>query len=838
MMTDKQTSMNGKADSAGRLCNFEELIANHDNQPIDIVIPKIQRAYAQGRKREVNIREQFVSQILGCLSKGEEMELGFVYGARTSGSHGATFELLDGQQRLTTLFLFYWYFSMVEGGGEAVVPEALRHFSYETRTTSTDFIQKLVESRIDVSCQNPSESICSRQWYTIAFDKDSTVEGMLTMLDTIHEQYNNMGRPSGMLDNLAKIRFYELDLMEFGLTEEIYIKMNARGLQLTPFENFKADLVKYMKDENNPNYKEKVEMDIIGRPKAPYYIHFSQKLDAKWLNLFWSKDDEDNNVYCDKFFRFFYRYVATKYYLEVKKEASAQEFRPKRDEDWDFLWGTSPRQSSTSQKVYLGFALYQKIFDAFPTYIKHIELILDVLCREEMQSFLTSELAAPWNMSIHRVFFAEEYTLQDAVMFGGITEFIEASQGNINLVELKHWIRVIWNTTENQLYQNVNEMVSTVRNLSEIIRVPGATSDVYGTLSMLTDRNDYPRSLREEIKKANIIVTHEDDDWETAFIEAESHPFFKGAVSYILFGLPDKADAFRHRASVIGGMFDAKGIVPRLREEHLLIMAMIRQLNTSDKMGLGNDGSINISITEGYDTLNHLKAVLIEKKAIQEMLCRIGDLPTIEDAVTALQQIARADVSFDCTVGDDRLKGKITRAYKRLANDKKLYDFICDGEDATHILEFTYLDKCHYAVNKKRSWYNKLFIESERNLIIPELIHSSGYELEDKNQENSYDRYGDYFGYDVRLKKQITPHRELYLNFHRGDRIDFMVFEPDERLVAMCEAKVSDDGWILLHRIDYQTKEDDYQRICDDIRQIEAKIIISEQEAENDVKAS
>lgn len=605
--------------------------------------------------------------------------------------------------------------------------------------------------------------------------------------------------------------------------------MNARGLQLTPFENFKADLVKYMKAENHPNYKEMVEMDIIGRPKVPYYISFSQKLDTTWLNLFWSKEDEDDNVYCDKFFRFFYRYIATKYYLEVKKDAAAQEFRPKRDADWDFLWSASPKQSLMSRKVYLGFACYQKIFDKFPVCIKHIELVLDVLCREDIQSFLASQLAAPWNVAIRRAFFEEDYTLQDAVMFGGITEFIEAAQGNINLTELKHWIRVIWNTTENQLYQNVNEMVSTVRNLSEIIRMPGATANVYGTLSSLTDRNDYSRSLREEIKKANIIISYQDDDWETAFIEAESHPFFKGAIGYILFAkLPDNADAFRHRTSIIGGMFDMKGIVPKLREEHLLIMAMIRQLNTSEKMGLGNDGRINLSITEGYDTLNHLKAVLIEKKAIQKLLCQIGDLPTTEGAITALQQIMNTDVSFDCTVGDDKLKDKIARAYKRLAYDKKLYDFIRDEEDATHILEFTYLDKAHYAINKKRSWYSRLFVESERNIVIPELIDSLGYELADVNQASTYAKYGDYFGYDVWLKKQVTQHKELCIKFSRGDSIDFMVFEPSEKLLDKYPVKVNDNGWASLRHINYQTKEKDYETICQMIGELEKSIISSE----------
>ena len=38
--------------------------------------------------------------------------------------------------------------------------------------------------------------------------------------------------------------------MILGLSDDLYIKMNARGKQLTDFENFKADLVGYIKNEN------------------------------------------------------------------------------------------------------------------------------------------------------------------------------------------------------------------------------------------------------------------------------------------------------------------------------------------------------------------------------------------------------------------------------------------------------------------------------------------------------------------------------------------------------------------------------------------------------------
>ena len=248
---------------------------------------------------------------------------------------------------------------------------------------------------------------------------------------------------------------------------------------------------------------------------------------------------------------------------------------------------------------------------------------------------------------------------------------------------------------------------------------------------------------------------------------------------------------------------------------------MIRQLNSPEKMGISKDGTINISITERYDTLNHLKSVLIEKEAIQKMLCTIGDLPSVDDAFAALQCIMKSDVSFDeSSVANNYLKGKLSRAFKRLAYDKKLYDFIENEEDATHILEFTFLDKLHYAVNKRRSWYRKLFIESERNLIIP-MILKLGYSLEDVNEKEVFEKYGDYFGYDVWLSKALENGCILQLKFYRGDGVEFYINKPTEDILNLFSVKEDDNGRFMLLKMTYQTQEDDYQLITNAINKIE-----------------
>lgn len=70
-----------------------------------IEIPVIQRDYAQGRDKDnVNdIRKNFLNSIKDALKNEEPLDLNFVYGS----TKGNTFIPIDGQQRLTTLYLIH-----------------------------------------------------------------------------------------------------------------------------------------------------------------------------------------------------------------------------------------------------------------------------------------------------------------------------------------------------------------------------------------------------------------------------------------------------------------------------------------------------------------------------------------------------------------------------------------------------------------------------------------------------------------------------------------------------------------------------------------------------------
>lgn len=113
-----------------------------------IVIPKIQRPYAQGRQDGVctYVRNTLLNEMFANLNTDEVFDFNFIYGIIRPSNDKYIMELLDGQQRMTTLFLVYWYIANrelnEEDEADTEIRDVLSRFVYETRSTSTVFCQK------------------------------------------------------------------------------------------------------------------------------------------------------------------------------------------------------------------------------------------------------------------------------------------------------------------------------------------------------------------------------------------------------------------------------------------------------------------------------------------------------------------------------------------------------------------------------------------------------------------------------------------------------------------------------------------------------------------------
>lgn len=152
-----------------------------------VVIPILQRDYAQGRVGYESLREKFLLAISAALNGEKQLKLDFVYG---SSDQECRFNPLDGQQRLTTLWLLHWYLAFRLGKlSEQSTIEHLSNFSYETRVSSTSFCQRIVKRGSEIvkgENENIAEAIIRQTWIPSVWRQDPTVQSMLRMLSGEH----------------------------------------------------------------------------------------------------------------------------------------------------------------------------------------------------------------------------------------------------------------------------------------------------------------------------------------------------------------------------------------------------------------------------------------------------------------------------------------------------------------------------------------------------------------------------------------------------------------------------------------------------------------------------
>jgi hypothetical protein len=251
-----------------------------------IEIPLIQRDYAQGRRsvKTDEIRETFLGVLFDALV-GEDpqpVSLDFIYGEI---SHG-TLRPLDGQQRLTTLFLLHWY---VAARADTLDSSASwTRFSYATRQSARRFCERLVENVPPKDVHKLSAWIMDQPWYLFVWRHDPTIQAMLVMVDAIHDHFAAVDARV-VWERLADaeqpaVSFHLLPLPDMGSAEDLYIKMNSRGKPLTDFENFKAHF----------------EKTIESSPRA---AEFARKVDVEWSDVLWNFRGDDG-LFDEEFLRY------------------------------------------------------------------------------------------------------------------------------------------------------------------------------------------------------------------------------------------------------------------------------------------------------------------------------------------------------------------------------------------------------------------------------------------------------------------------------------------------------------------------------------------------------
>lgn len=260
----------------------------HGSRITKVEIPLIQRDYAQGRRGEKvdEIRRNFLRTLHDALTGDNPRSRGldFIYGEL---KEDGTLQPLDGQQRLTTLFLLHWY--LASRADKLKDASTWLSFSYETRPSARRFCERLVAATPPADYRGLSEWVQQQPWYLFVWRYDPTINSMLVMIDAIDEQFAEVEATQAW-DRLTDVQhpavwFHLLPLPDMGSSEDLYVKMNSRGKPLTDFENFKARFEK-----------------IIGWSNRAK--EFAHKADTAWADVLWQFRGEDDLV-DDEFLRYF-----------------------------------------------------------------------------------------------------------------------------------------------------------------------------------------------------------------------------------------------------------------------------------------------------------------------------------------------------------------------------------------------------------------------------------------------------------------------------------------------------------------------------------------------------
>ena len=539
--------------------SFYQLISKYQ-----IEIPIIQRDYAQGRNnsKAADVRKSLVDNMIKAVKEDKPLFFDFVYGRVDNNK----FIPFDGQQRLTTLFLFHKYvFEKCQSDSgcnhkdNCSCRDILGRFSYATRQSSREFCEKLVQKKT-ISGNSLTDNIKNQPWFYPDWEKDPTIMGMLTMLDEIHCQIRNETDFKTFAEKLTSgcncpITFHFVDMGEHKMSDETYVKMNARGKTLTPFENFKASLEQYLEEKN--------EQELLSRLKGKY-DESKQKhtgIDGSWLDLFWEvtnkeKQENEGKELPDSLMMSFFN----RHFMNVWRCWYANKSKSEKNGEYDAFNTRIQKEMPLypTKDDFVSFEIYSYVMDncGVEDCLYPIFNIWDALC--EKDNSILSDCQAVWNRKEkeHKWKLYQgvpnnknRETYPSRVAFYALMKYFKNSKDTASLTQ---WMRVVWNIIENSTIDSSDTYQAALRLIEKL---SAKSHTIYNALANefesfeLGNQYHAQEQVAEEIAKAKQILNGEQRSdgktWEEIIIEAENYAFFKGAIRF-LFSKEDIGDDLEH----------------------------------------------------------------------------------------------------------------------------------------------------------------------------------------------------------------------------------------------------------------------------------------------------
>lgn len=280
-----------------------------------IYVPEFQRNYLQGDDSNESIkykRDRLLNDILDCIkSQSKSIDLGFIYGRVEQSYKGKLFYPYDGQQRLTTLYFLYLliYFKFKKYDE---IDSIKKKLSYQTRISTNRFIESFLSWILDSKEKDNIYNdfwnkdgkdlkgfIMNQDWFMMTeWNYDVSIINMLSIIVEISRRIKeNLGDKTEIVNFIDKdennpFQFDFIYVDDISKSDDLYIKINARGKALSPFENLKSDIDEYWNNEDKT------------------------KLDAEWTEYVWNQLDENDKNKEKSFDNSFYNLLSNIFYLQ------------------------------------------------------------------------------------------------------------------------------------------------------------------------------------------------------------------------------------------------------------------------------------------------------------------------------------------------------------------------------------------------------------------------------------------------------------------------------------------------------------------------------------------
>ncbi len=280
-----------------------------------IYVPEFQRNYLQGDDSSESIkykRDRLLDDIFDCIkSQSKSINLGFIYGRVEKSYKGKLFYPYDGQQRLTTLYflylLIYFKFKIYDE-----IDSIKKKLSYQTRISTNRFIESFLSWILDSKEKDNVYNdfwnkdgkdlkgfIMSQDWFMMTeWNYDVSIINMLSIIVEISRRIKeNLGDKTEIVNFIDKdennpFQFDFIYVDDISKSDDLYIKINARGKALSPFENLKSDIDEYWNNEDKT------------------------KLDVEWTEYVWNQLDENDKNKEKSFDNSFYNLLSNIFYLQ------------------------------------------------------------------------------------------------------------------------------------------------------------------------------------------------------------------------------------------------------------------------------------------------------------------------------------------------------------------------------------------------------------------------------------------------------------------------------------------------------------------------------------------